>query len=161
MLDTMLDTYSKAVESTFKLQQEMLSKLTAQWTPSQPQAVESKPAPTQSSRATPAEAGLEHFQVVQEKWAELVSDLLNRHRESLDEQYKAGIRILDDAFRAGEVKDPEELRRFGEELWRRNLKTLETAVESHMHDVQAVLEKWFQAAFAGVKGSFEQIRGNN
>ncbi len=45
MLDTMLDTYSKAVESTFKLQQEMLSKLTAQWTPSQPQAAESKPAP--------------------------------------------------------------------------------------------------------------------
>ncbi len=87
--------------------------------------------------------------------------MLNRHRETLDEQYRAGIRVLDEVFRAGEVKDPEQFRRFSEDLWKQSLKTLETAVTSQMHDAQTVLQKWFEAASAGVKGSFERIRSNS
>lgn len=57
MLDKMLDTYSKAVETTLKLQQEMLGKLTDQMAPSQPRAPEPQSVPTPSSRnAAPAEA---------------------------------------------------------------------------------------------------------
>ena len=96
----------------------------------------------------PPGGSLENFQIAQKQWGETVTELLNRHRETLDEQYKAGIRLLDDSFRAGEVKDPEQFRHFSEELWKRSLSTLETAVESQMHDVQTVLEKWFQAAAA-------------
>ncbi len=162
MLDKMLDTYSKAVESTLKLQQEMLGKLTDEWAPAQPKVREPRPAaPPSTGSPPPAEAALEQFELAQKKWAELVKEMLNRHRETLDEQYKAGIRLLDDAFRAGEVKDPEQFRRFSEELWQRSLKTLETAVGSHLHDVQAVVQKWFEATSAGVKGSFEQIRSKS
>ena len=162
MLDKMLDTYSKAIESTFKLQQEMLGSWTDQWPLSQPQAPEPKPAAMPSSSGSKSkETGVEQIEVARRKCAELVTDLLNRHRETLDEQYKAGIRTLEDVFQASANKDPEQFRRFSEELWRRNLKTLETAVESQMHDIQAVLQKWIDAAATGVQGSFEQICGNS
>ena len=83
---------------------------------------------------------------------------MHRHQETLDEQYRAGIRALGDAFRLGTAKDPQQFLRSSEELWRRSLDTLATAVASQMRDVLAVMEKWFGAVSEGATGSPECVR---
>jgi hypothetical protein len=167
MVDKILENYSKAVESTLKLQQEMLRSLTMQWPPFGTQTSElpvtgtSTPASATpaSASATPASASatpaawLEQLRTAQKKCAEAVGDMLKRHQETLDEEYRAGIRAIDDVFRLGKASDPEQLRRLSEELWRRNCEVLKTAVTSQMHDVQSVMQKWYEAARVGAAGT--------
>jgi hypothetical protein len=150
MDNTILENYSKAVESTLRLQQEMLRNWTRQWSPLGGQ-VSGLPSTETSSSAdtTPQASWLEQLRTAQKNWAEAVSDLLHRHQETLEEQYRAGIRAIDDAFRVSEAKDPEQFRHLSEELWRRNIEVLNTAVASQMHDVQLVMQKLFDAALVG------------
>ena len=162
MLDMILENYSKAVESTLRLQQEMLRNWTMQWSPFGTQVFElpmtststsARATPAASARATPAATWLEQLSTAQRKWAEAVTDMLKRHQETLDEQYRAGIRAIDDAFRVGEARDPQQFRRLSEELWRQNCEVLKTAVASQMHDVQSVMQKWYESARFGAAGT--------
>ena len=170
MVDKILENYSKAVESTLKLQQEMLRNWTMQLSPFGTQAFElpmtgrstsasATPAasasatPAASASATPAAAWLEQLSAAQRKCAEAVADMLKRHQETLDEEYRAGIRAIDDAFRVGEARNPEQFQRLSEELWRRNCEVLKTAVASQMHDVQSVMQKWYEAVCSGAAGT--------
>jgi len=162
MVDKILENYSKAVESTLKLQQEMLRNWTMQLSPFGTQVFEfpmtgtstsASATPAASASATPAAAWLEQLSTAQRKCAEAVADMLKRHRETLDEEYRAGIRAIDDAFRLGEARNPEQFQRLSEELWRRNCEVLKTAVASQMHDVQSVMQKWYEAARLGAAGT--------
>ncbi len=170
MVDKILENYSKAVESTLKLQQEMLRNWTMQLSPfgtqvfelpmtgtstsaSATPAASASATPAASASATPAATWLEQLSTAQRKWAEAVADMLKRHQETLEEQYRAGIRAIDDAFRVGEARDPEQFRRLSEELWRQNCEVLKTAVASQMHDVQSVMQKWYEAARLGAAGT--------
>src|SRR5271166_2570155 len=162
MVDKILENYSKAVESTLKLQQEMLRNWTMQWSPFGTQVFElpmtgtstsASATPAASASATPAAAWLEQLSTAQRKCAEAVADMLKRHQETLDEEYRAGIRAIDNAFRVGEAKNPEQFQRMSEELWRRNCEILKTAVASQMHDVQSVMQKWYEAACLGAAGT--------
>ena len=153
MVDMILENYSKALESTLRLQQEMLRNWTMQWPPFGTQVSELPLTETSTSASAPqAAAWLEQLSTVQKKCAEAVGDMLKRHQETLDEQYRAGIRAIDDMFRVGKASDSEQLRRLSEELWRRNCEVLNTAVASQMHDVQSVMEKWYEAARLGAAG---------
>ena len=161
MIDMILENYNKAVESTLKLQQEMLRNWTMQWPPLGTQVFElplkgtSTPAsatPAALASAAPAATWLEQLSTAQRKWAEAVADMLKRHQETLDELYRAGIRAIDDAFRLGEARDPEQFRRLSVELWRQNCEVLKTAVASQMHDVQSVMQKWYEAARLARRG---------
>jgi len=161
MVEMILENYSKAVESTLKLQQEMLRNWTMQWPPFGTQVSEppvtktstSTSATPASASATPATAWLEQLRTAQEKYAEAVGEMLKRHQETLEEQYRAGIRAIDDVFRLGKASDPEQIRRLSEELWRRNCEVLKTAVASQMHDVQSVMQKWYEAARLSAAGT--------
>src|SRR5208337_691825 len=153
MFDKILDNYGKAVESTLSLQQEMLRNWTMHWSPYGTQVFELPLTGTSTSASATAAPWLEQLSTAQTKWAEAVSDMLKRHQETLDEQYRAGIRAIDDAFRVGEARDPEQFRRLSEELWRRNCEVLKTAVASQMHDVQSVMQKWYEAAHLGAAGT--------
>ncbi len=170
MVDKILENYSKAVESTLKLQQEMLRNWTMQLSPFGTQVFElpmtgtstsasATPAASASATSaasateTPAAAWLEQLSTAQRKCVEAVADMLKRHRETLDEEYRAGIRAIDDAFRLGEARNPEQFQRLSEELWRRNCEVLKTAVASQMHDVQSVMQKWYEAARLGAAGT--------
>ena len=179
MVDKILENYSKAVESTLKLQQEMLRNWTMQLSPFGTQVFEPPLTGTStgdregsrvqqdqtqafappltgtstSASATPAAAWLEQLSAAQRKCAEAVADMLKRHQETLDEEYRAGIRAIDDAFRVGEARNPEQFQRLSEELWRRNCEVLKTAVASQMHDVQSVMQKWYEAACLGAAGT--------
>ena len=170
MVDKILENYSKAVESTLKLQQEMLRNWTMQLSPfgtqvfeppltgtatsaSATPAASASATPAASATETPATAWLEQLSTAQRKCAEAVADMLKRHQETLDEEYRAGIRAIDDAFRVAEARNPEQFQRLSEELWRRNCEVLKTAVASQMHDVQSVMQKWYEAARLGAAGT--------
>src|SRR5271157_640977 len=154
MVDMILENYSKAVESTLRLQQEILRNWTMQWsTFGTPVFGLPLTGTSTSASETPAAAWLEQLSTAQRKWAEAIADVLKRHQETLDEQYRAGIRAIDDAFRVGEARDPEQFHRLSEELWRQNCEVLKTAVASQMHDLQSVMQKWYEAARSGAAGT--------
>ena len=94
-----------------------------------------------SGSALPGGALLEQLSAAQKKWGETVTEMLNKHRETLDAQYKAGIRTIEDAFKVGEAKDPQQFRRLTEELWKQSFECLKTVAESQMRDVQAAMQK--------------------
>jgi hypothetical protein len=149
MFDQILDNYRKAAESTIQFQQEMLRNLTQQW----PQMFE-VPTPgaasTEQAQAAPFRAAsTEQAQAARKKWSETITDMLNKHREALDSQYRDGIRTIEDAFRVGEAKDPAQLRKLTEELWRQSFDSLKTTVESQMREFQATMEKWVEVASKG------------
>ena len=152
MVDLILENYSKAVESTLR-QQKMLRNWTMQWSPFGTQLF-GLPLPGTSTSAseTPAAAWLEQLSTAQVKWANAVADMLKRHQETLDEEYRAGIRAVEDSFQVGETRDLEQFCRLSVELWRRNYEVLKTAVASQMNDVQSVLQKWYEAESKGAGG---------
>ena len=73
----------------------------------------------------------------------------HKHRDALDTQYRAGIRAIEDAFRVGEAKDPEQFRKLTEELWRHSYECLKDLAESQMRDMQTLMQKWFERASQG------------
>ena len=75
-----------------------------------------------------------------------VTEMLNKHRESLDAQYRAGIRAIEEAFKVGEAKDPQQFRRLTEELWKHSIEYLKTVAEAQTRDVQAAMEKFYEVA---------------
>jgi hypothetical protein len=151
MFDMILDNYRKAAESTMKVQQDMLRNWTTQW----PQMFGSGAfgVPSTPTAATmPGAAWLEQMSDAQRKWAETVTEILNKHRESLDAQYRAGIKTIEDAFKVGEARDPQQFRRLTEELWRHSFDCLKTVAESQMRDVQSAIQKWFEVVSKSAPG---------
>jgi hypothetical protein len=152
MYDMILENYRKAAESTMKVQQDMLRNWTMQW----PQMFGAQsfgfPLTGAPGTSMPGAAWLEQFSEAQKKWAETVTEMLNKHRESLDAQYKAGIRTIEDAFKVAEAKDPQQFRRLTEELWKHNFDCLKTVTESQMKDVQAAMQKFYETASKTASG---------
>src|SRR5512147_1657459 len=136
MFEQILDTYRKAAESTLKLQQEMLRS----WTQQEPQTF---------ALPTSGTVGAEEVHTAQKKWAETITDMLNKHRETLDAQYRAGIRTIEDAFRVAEAKDPEQFRKLTEELLRQTFDSMKTVIESQMLDLQTVTQKGLEDVTKG------------
>jgi hypothetical protein len=134
-----LDNYRKATEATLQFQQMMLRGFGQQW-------------PVSFGVPMPTDPGswLEQCQKAQKKLGETITDMLHKHREALDTQYRAGIRAIEDAFRVGEAKDPEQLRKLTEELWRHSYECLKSLAESQMRDIQTVTQKWIELASQGV-----------
>ncbi len=137
MFDQVLESLSKATESTMQLQRELCQ----QWM--QVSGVQNPEARFENDWA-------DRVRSFQKQWAEGLTDLLSRHRATLDAQYRAGIRVIEDAFRVAEAKDPEQFRKLTEALWRQSFECLKTAVESQMSDIQAAAEKGFEVVSKGV-----------
>jgi hypothetical protein len=136
MFDQILENYRRATESSMLFQQMMLRNWTEQW----PQAF----GVTMPKASLP-----EQVYTIQKKLGETISEMLNKHRETLDAQYRAGIVAIEDAFRVAEAKDPQQFRKLTEELWRHNYECLKSLAESQMRDIQGVMQKWFELASEG------------
>jgi hypothetical protein len=150
MSDQVLDNLRKATESTMKLQQDVLRNWTMQWLQMFGSQAFGLPflggQPPASGSAMPGAAWLEKLSDAQKKWGETVTDMLNKHREWLDAQYKAGIRTIEEAFKVGEAKDPQQFRRLTEELWKHSFECLKAVAEAETRDVQAAMEKFYEVA---------------
>jgi hypothetical protein len=133
MYDQILDTYRKAAESTMMLQQSMLRNWAQQAWPTAAFGF-----PTLGSN------WLEQVHSAQRKWSDTVTTMLNKHREMLDAEYKQGIRIIEDAFRAGSAKDPEQFRKLTEELWKHSFDALQKVSEEQMREFQTAMKTWFE-----------------
>lgn len=141
MFEQLLDDFRRATESTMRLQQQMLDYWTRQWG--------QMPAPGSPAAQTPWS---DQFQAFQKQWSASVLDLLKKHRETLDAQYDAGLRTIEDAFKLGEARDPDQLRRLTESLWRHSFDALKTVAEEQVKELETAGRKWIQATsgtFAG------------
>lgn len=126
MFDQAYDNFRKATESTIQLQQEMFRKWMSLW----------------PGMTSPPTAMNESMQKFQKRWCETVSDLMKKQRESIDRQYEAGLKNLEQAFAVAGVKNPEEFRQEMMELWKKNFECLRALTESQLKEFQTVLEKW-------------------
>ena len=140
MFDQVLESLRNATNSTIQLQQEMFREWFQQW--SQVAGI-----PTPGSLLM--NGWNDQVHAIQKKWSQTVTDMLNKHRETLDAQYRAGIRIIEDAFRVAEAKDPEQFRKLTEALWRQSFDCLKTTIETQMRDFQAAAEKRIEVVSKG------------
>jgi ribosome-associated toxin RatA of RatAB toxin-antitoxin module len=133
MIDQVFDNFRKASETTMQLQQEFFKQLTSQWTAA---------APTLPGVSIDPSALTQQAQSFQKRWLETLTEMMNKHRESLDAQYKAGIRAIEESFRVNEARTPDDYRRMTEELWRKGFESLKSSTETQIRDFQAAAQKW-------------------
>jgi hypothetical protein len=95
-----------------------------------------------SGAVQPQTAWLEPFRQFQETWSNTTLELLRKHRESLDQQYEAGIDAIREAFHVSQTDDPEEFRKRAEQLCRKNLDCLKEISEAQMSEFQDASAKW-------------------
>ena len=89
MFDQVLDNLRKVTDSTIQLQQEMFRQWSQQW----PQVLG---VPTTGTML--ANSWADQVHAFERDWSETVIDMLNKHRETLDSQYRAGIQDLRRAY---------------------------------------------------------------
>jgi len=125
MFDQVFDSLRKAADSGLAMQQELFKKWMGMWP---------------GVQATPA--GFGEPVAFQKKWVEVVGDLIKKERESLEAQFSAGLRSIEEAFRLAEAKDPQELRTKTIELWQKTFECLRQTYETSLRDFQAAVTKW-------------------
>lgn len=126
MFDQAYENLRKATESTLQFQQEMFRKWTGFW-------------PGMTQAAPPMTEAVQKFQ---KKWAEFVTELLKKQRETLNKQYEAGLRNIEQSFEVAEVKTPEEFRAKVIELYQKSFEGLRQVTEMQQRDFQAAVQKW-------------------
>jgi hypothetical protein len=133
MFEPVFETFKKATETTLQMQQEMFKKWAAFW-PNVP---------------VPPPVWGEQVQKFQKQWAELYEETARKRRETLEAQFKVGLKSIEDAFNLAHAKDPEELRAKTIELWQNVFEALRQAYESQVHDFQAVISRWTEMVTKG------------
>jgi hypothetical protein len=126
MVDQLFDNFRKASESSMQMQQEFFKQWTQPWLSGGPFAA-----------SAPGEAGRN----LQRRWVELSVDMLNKHRQSLDSTYAAGIQIIEQTLRASDAKSPEDYRHMTEDLWRKLFETFKSQSEAHFSAFQHFSQK--------------------
>src|ERR1700733_653249 len=102
MLDQIFEMSRKAMESSLQMQQAMFK----HWTQDLPSM-------------SPVAAGLStDWGGATRKRLELVVEALNKHRESIDSNYRAAIQALEKALRVPEARSSEEAVHAVEDVWR-------------------------------------------
>jgi hypothetical protein len=124
------DSLRKAAEANLEMQQELFRQWGANW-PGFPQ---------------PQNAWVEKAQKFQKEWAKTVKELLSKHREILDEQYRLALESLDEAFRVGQSSDPQEYAKRCEALCKKSLEVMRDAGELQVKEAQDALNKWIGLA---------------
>ena len=126
MFDQAFEGFRKATQSTLQLQQDMFRQWAGFW-PGFP---------------TPQAEFVGRVQKFQREWAQTVAELTRKYQESWEAQYKAGLQLITEAFKVGEVKDPEELRKKAEELWNKTFECLKELAQAQVQNFQAASQKW-------------------
>jgi len=133
MFEPVFDNLKKVTETTLRMQQEMFEKWVSLWPGVRP---------TQAAFAEPA-------QKFQKKWAEFYEEALKKQRDTLETQFKAGLKNIEEAFRLAEAKDPDELRVRTTELWQKVFETLRQSSEAQLRDLQTFAGRWTELVTKG------------
>src|SRR5215469_820484 len=107
MFNQMYEDLSKASESSFQLQQEMLRV----W--------------TQQLVSAPQSLGVsaEFARNLERRWIELAIEMLNRNKTILESSYASGIQVIEQTLRLSEAKSSDDYQRMFETLWQQLFKT--------------------------------------
>ena len=130
VFDQVFDNLRKTAESNIEVQQEFFRQWGANW-PGFPQQ---------------ENAWQERVQKFQKDWTKTYTELMNKHRKLLDDQYRTAIDSLKDAFRVAEASDPQEFQRRCEELCKKSLELMREAGEVQMKETQEALSRWVAMA---------------
>jgi hypothetical protein len=130
MFEHVFDSLRTATEANVQMQQELFKK----WMGMFP--------------VVPA-AGGEPFPKLQKKWVEFVAGMVKKQRETMEAQFGAGLKHIEEAFRPAEIKEPEELRTKTIELWQKTFEYIRQAYEAQMRDFQAAVVKWTELMMKG------------
>jgi hypothetical protein len=136
--DQMFESFRRASVSSLQMQQEMLKQWTQQW-----------PWPAGSWPAGSTGVSMDWVQRLQARWTEFTSELLTRHRESLDTMYKLAIQLLDQMSRLYESKSPEEYSRGMEEVRGKMFEAFKEQSDTQLREFQKTAEKWFEVLSKG------------
>jgi len=134
MFAQLFESFRKASEATLQAQQDVFRQWVQQW-PSTPMSTTG--------------SGGEWSEAMQKRWLESTKNALNKQRELFDGSYRSGIEMIEQSFRVGEAKSPEEYRRLVEELWRKLSDNFKTQSEAQFREFQGATEKWFELARNG------------
>jgi hypothetical protein len=139
MFEKIFDDYRKAVESSFRMQQQMYRQWMNGWPVKTPGGVG-------GVRAGSVEEEIRDYQ---KRWSSALAEILEQHRETLNNQYKSGIEAIDSAFRTTEARTPEEYWRLTHEFWRKSIDSYKTAFEAQSHYVQGLAKMWTDMIIQG------------
>jgi len=129
VLEDVFQNIRKAAEANLKMQQEVFQQWSQLWPISTPQS-----------------ALVDKLRDFQKQWANTVSDLARKHRETMERQYQAAIESLDAALRVTESTNPEEYRKRSEQLCRKTLDCLREVSETQLREFQDTVTKWTELA---------------
>ena len=96
-------------------------------------------SPSANGTGVPAEWGRN----LQKRWTELLVETLNKHRESLDAAYRAGIQVIEQSSQVSEAKSSDDYRRAAEELWRKIYDLFKEQSEAQIREFQDLADKSF------------------
>lgn len=131
--EQVFDNLRKTAESNMELQQELFRKWGASW----------PGFPHQEN------AWVDRVHKFQKEWSKTFTELANKHRKLLDDQYRIAIDSLKEAFRVAEAKNPEDYRARCEDLCRKSLDLLREAGELQIRETQEALNRWVALAVKG------------
>ena len=60
--------------------------------------------------------------------------------------------LIEEAFRAGGAKDPEQFRKLAEELWKHSFEALRKVTEEQLREFQSTIQTWMGLASQGAAG---------
>jgi hypothetical protein len=126
MFEPVFESFKKATEATVQAQREVFKQWSGLW----------PGLPAVHGKAT------EQAQGVHKKWAEFCEEILNKQRQTLETQFKAGLEQIEQAFRLAEIKDPQEMRAKTMELWQRIFETLHQTFQGQMRDCYEAASRW-------------------
>ncbi len=129
MSNQVLDSMRKTSEATLQTQQELFKKWVGLW--------------PGFSAYHPDSAGV--VLKFQERWAKAVGELAAMQCQVLQEQFSAGLKNIEAAFRLAETKDFEELRGKTVELWQKVFESLQQAYQAQFRCFQTAATKMIDA----------------
>jgi hypothetical protein len=139
MFEQIFEEYRNAVDSSLQMQQEMYRQWMNGW-PIKPSDVANGPA---------AGSIAEQVASYRREWSSKLAEAMDRHREVLNAQYKAGIDAIQSAFKTADARTPEEYWRLTQEFWRKSIDSFKTAYESQSKYLQSLAEMWMEMITRG------------
>jgi len=144
MFEQIFDEYRRAVDSSFKMQQEMYRQWMNGWPVKWPDV-------TKADVTKAVDRGVVKDQICsyQKKWSQTLAETMEKHREALNQQYKSGIDTIASTFRMTEARTPEEYWRLTQEFWRKSIDFYKRTFEAQSKYVEGLAQMWLEMVTRG------------
>jgi hypothetical protein len=97
-------------------------------------------------------------QKFQARWMEVGGELLRKQNESLEAQFKAGLRTIEEALQLAEAKDPEELRNKAIKLWQKTIDGLCQTSAAQIRSFNTAVVRWTELMSKGQRPAVQPFR---